>query len=262
MAWIKIDESCSDHRKIQDVGPLGLALFVRGLTYCNRNLTDGHIPTRQAMSDAFWSTGGGLGDPEALIASMIQVGLWEETEGGYRVHDYLVYQFSKQTTEERREAKSEAGKKGADGRWSGKSHGKPMAEPMADGMAETCPVSRLRSRIPSSVPVSVPGTEQKAKERAKRATKALPIPTIEEATEYGQASCPSVGVQRWYDYNAARGWRTKSGPIVDWKAAMRTWRDNGYDDRVIPLKGHTKPGFMTPADLNRFADTLDAAEGR
>jgi hypothetical protein len=54
MTWSKIDDQFYDHPKIVAAGPLGTALFVCGLSYCSRHLTDGFISTAQVCR---WTLG-------------------------------------------------------------------------------------------------------------------------------------------------------------------------------------------------------------
>lgn len=116
MPWIKVDDHFDEHPKLARVGPLGWSLWLAGLAYCNRNLTDGFIPyitARRLVSWEFlmprdgsdveqvWSIGINTGmhgedvDSDLVIGLLIDAGLWEEVTAGYRVHDYQEYQPSK-----------------------------------------------------------------------------------------------------------------------------------------------------------------------
>ncbi len=113
MTWVKIDDGFADHPKIVKAGPLGMALWVAGLAYCNRNLTDGFIPWAAAHKLISWRfreadgllreigvMSGMQGDDvndDYVIGLLKDNGLWEEVTGGYQVHDYLDYQPSKET---------------------------------------------------------------------------------------------------------------------------------------------------------------------
>lgn len=106
MAWVRLDDSFYDHHKFDKAGPLGLALWVTGLAYCNRNLTDGFISRAAArrlidFEGVAWrcwmgemSGGGEDAEPDDVAAHLVACGLWETAEGGYMVHDYLDYQPS------------------------------------------------------------------------------------------------------------------------------------------------------------------------
>jgi len=102
MGWVRVDDSFYDHPKFGQIGALGMAAWIAGLAYCNRNLTDGFIPTRAAMR-LIDTTGLGYytsnmsgrdAEPADGIDELVGAGLWVEEPGGYRVHDYLDYQPS------------------------------------------------------------------------------------------------------------------------------------------------------------------------
>lgn len=120
MVWVRIDDRITEHPKIARVGALGLALQVAGLAYCNRNLTDGFVPRGVARTLLDWQvvdyegrlwtvgrTSGFVGDdvtPEWVIDLLLDAGVWEEVEGGYRIHDFEDYQPTKADVEaDRRE---------------------------------------------------------------------------------------------------------------------------------------------------------------
>lgn len=128
MPWVKIDDHFSEHPKHAMVGPLGWGVWLAGLAYCNRALTDGFIPRSVARTLAsfevvdregrVWKlsrTSGMTGhdiDADWVIGLLVEAGLWEEVPGGYRVHDYLDYQPSRDDVLREREKKREAGRKG------------------------------------------------------------------------------------------------------------------------------------------------------
>ncbi len=85
MSWVKIDDQFVDHPKVVAAGPLAAWLYVCGLTYCGRYLTDGWIPRGQVHRLA------DVEDTQALADRLVSVGLWEEVDDGYLVHDYLIY---------------------------------------------------------------------------------------------------------------------------------------------------------------------------
>jgi hypothetical protein len=99
--WVKLDDHFPDHPKVIAAGPLAAWLYVAGLCYANRLLTDGFVPA--AMVPRLVLSAGTKHDarPEELAARLCEVGLWtaEHPAGGswgYRIHDYTVYQRSKQ----------------------------------------------------------------------------------------------------------------------------------------------------------------------
>ena len=68
MAWVKIDDNFAQHPKIAQVGPLGMAMQIAALCYCNRLMTDGFIPKRVASTLlALDGIAVGRGDNEAAV---------------------------------------------------------------------------------------------------------------------------------------------------------------------------------------------------
>ena len=125
--WVKVDDHFDEHPKLQKAGPLAVALWLAGLAYCNRNLTDGKIP--RAKAETLWSwtwwdepketgecrevtagiTSGYWGDDvtsDYVIGRLIDAGLWEDRGDYYHVHDYLKYQPSKVDVLRERETNS------------------------------------------------------------------------------------------------------------------------------------------------------------
>jgi len=120
MPWVRIDDHFDEHPKFARAGPLGIAMWVAGLAYCNRNLTDGFIPWAVARRLLNWEfLGPELDDPRGrtihkisissgmrgedvtcsyVVDLLIDAGLWEERGDGYQVHDYGDYQPSKEET--------------------------------------------------------------------------------------------------------------------------------------------------------------------
>lgn len=116
MAWVRVDDHFNEHPKHAKAGPLSCCLWLAGLAYCNRNLTDGFIPWSVAQTLVSWeylsppddegrhkrvtvsvTCGMSGGDiiADDVIAQLVWSGLWEEVDGGYQVHDYDDYQPSK-----------------------------------------------------------------------------------------------------------------------------------------------------------------------
>lgn len=124
MVWAKLDDEILDNPKIAKVGVLGFALHVAAITWCCRNLTDGFVPeakvdcilnvprtSRELLENVASkeSVPGGLverlaaalfetGDPHAgpIVDSLVEAGLWREVPGGYQLHDFLVYNPTKE----------------------------------------------------------------------------------------------------------------------------------------------------------------------
>lgn len=55
-------------------------------------------------------------------------------------------------------------------------------------------------------------------------------PTREEVAEYCQERGNHVDVDRFMDYYDSNGWKVGKNPMKDWKATIRTWEKNGFDN--------------------------------
>ena len=49
------------------------------------------------------------------------------------------------------------------------------------------------------------------------------VPTLEEVRAYCRERGNAVDAEKWLDYYASNGWKVGKNPMVDWKAAVRTW---------------------------------------
>jgi len=102
---VRVDDSWPWHPKALQVGPIGQALFIASLAYCNKYLTDGYLSTSVIPSLVPLSEFP-AGTLEATIERLIAARLWEPAPNGYKVHDYLDYQPSRETVlRQRAEAK-------------------------------------------------------------------------------------------------------------------------------------------------------------
>lgn len=234
MAWVKLDEKFASHPKVVEAGPLGLAMQVAALCYCNQHLTDGRIsrPAARMLLDfhgvAFVE--GMYGDdatPDVVIDRLVEVGMWHEPGhdcpdcdqivAGFVIHDYLEQQPSRAEVEAKKEQAAEAGRRGglAKAKRTAKQDAKrtakripsePSSESPSGSLAEFCPdtdtdtvvVSR-RKRLPNAwSPNDTAAT--KAKE--------LGVDLVVEAEQFK-------------NHHAAKG-----SQFVDWDRAFLTWLGN------------------------------------
>jgi DnaT-like ssDNA binding protein len=167
MTWARLDDAILDNPKIAKAGVFGFAMHVAAITWCARNLTDGHLPYARvtallplnsvqidvanplALPGGDESLSGATGlDPYVVADHLVDVGLWHRTATGYALHDYLEYNPSKlQVLAERERCRNRQKKR----RTSGGSHGVTSPEvPSNFG---------VNSDLPVPVPVSVPKRE-------------------------------------------------------------------------------------------------------
>lgn len=56
-------------------------------------------------------------------------------------------------------------------------------------------------------------------------------PTVEEVEDYINEKGYRVNARKFVDYYTSNGWRVGKNPMKDWRAAVRTWAHNGYDNK-------------------------------
>jgi len=96
MAWIKIDDSFPDHPKVVGLSDTAFRVHISGLCYCGKYLTDGLIPMQIASRFA--------NNDMSVIVELTNAELWREdvSSNGFRIHDYLAHQTSKDQVEVKR----------------------------------------------------------------------------------------------------------------------------------------------------------------
>lgn len=96
MAWIKIDDSFPDHPKVVGLSDSAFRVHISGLCYCGKYLTDGLIPMQIASRFA--------NNDMSVIVELTNAELWREdvSNNGFRIHDYLAHQTSKEQVEVKR----------------------------------------------------------------------------------------------------------------------------------------------------------------
>ena len=57
-------------------------------------------------------------------------------------------------------------------------------------------------------------------------------PTLEDVKAYCIERGNNVDAQRFIDYYTANGWKVGKNPMKDWKASVRTWERNSYNDKA------------------------------
>jgi hypothetical protein len=83
MAWVRLDDQFADHPKIAAAGPVAGWVYVSGLCYAARYLTDGFVPETIALRFA--------GSSPEILANLVECSLFDRVNGGYLIHDFLEY---------------------------------------------------------------------------------------------------------------------------------------------------------------------------
>lgn len=115
--YVKVHDGLPDHPKIIEAGGEAGWLYICGLAYSSRQLTDGVISKRLVprLTDG--------SKPEASASALVRVGLWHDGEhdcpacprasaDSYVIHDYLDHQRSASEVADLRAKRSAAGQRG------------------------------------------------------------------------------------------------------------------------------------------------------
>lgn len=207
MAWVKLDDQFPDHRKLAELGayaPLCGWLYVCGLAYCNRQLTDGLIPKAHVTRLAGFEhlsveTGeipgmasfGETIETRQLADLLVQAGLWEDAGHQYRVHDYLDYQPSRESVIQERNAVSERKRKWQERRRNGVTGSVPNAVPNAIQNGGSTPLPD-----PDPDPVSSKNEES---------VRARLRPLVAKRNGSAEFEHPRFDVPTWWHLEAVKG---------------------------------------------------------
>ena len=110
MSWFKLESNFAEDPKLLAAGDEATLVFVLGLAYCSRNLTDGAVPKAalRRLID---------GDAVAAAARLVEVGLWEDDGDQFIITNYLVHQTSSEVGKEKSAKRSSAGHSGNHQKW-------------------------------------------------------------------------------------------------------------------------------------------------
>lgn len=101
MGWVKLDDCFSEHPKVERAGDLAAWLYVCGLQYSSRALSDGFIPETRLPKLT------GLKNVGRLADTLVEVGLWDRVEDGFHIHDYVEHQRTAEQVKRERTAAAE-----------------------------------------------------------------------------------------------------------------------------------------------------------
>jgi hypothetical protein len=97
MPWFRVDDNLGFHHKVIAAGNPAMGLWVRAGSVCASQLTDGFVPDHMIAS---------LGTV-AQAKRLVEVGLWDRTEGGYTFHEWEERQPRRADVEAERAAAKE-----------------------------------------------------------------------------------------------------------------------------------------------------------
>jgi hypothetical protein len=96
--WFKVDDTLCSHPKATRAGNAALGAWVRLGSWSSQHLTNGHIPAGDALRYA----------SRRELDALVSAGLLEpDGNGGFTVHDFLVYNPTRDAVLHRRAAEAE-----------------------------------------------------------------------------------------------------------------------------------------------------------
>lgn len=66
--------------------------------------------------------------------------------------------------------------------------------------------------------------------RGNKKEEAFKKPTVKEIDTYCRERKNHVNAEKFFDYYEAKGWKVGKNPMKNWKASVRTWEKNHFDD--------------------------------
>jgi hypothetical protein len=169
MTWAKVDDRLHGHAKAARAGE-ALSLWVLALSWCAAYLTDGEVPREQPARLI------GAKGPK-FAARLVEAGLWETTESGYKFHDWHDYQPS---GDEVRASRAEAKTRMQRIRGVGENVRANKTRTDGEQNANFARSSQtVRDSFATPVPVPVPVPREDLPSVGPRAPEALALPTVE-----------------------------------------------------------------------------------
>lgn len=201
MPWFKIDDTFAMHEKVMAAGNAAIGLWARAGAWSMQQLTDGFVPDHVLRA---------LGTPKER-RTLVEVSLWEETEGGITFRNWSERQPTKEQVEAARQAAAERQRHARE-------RAKSQRESRRDNSVSHGPPDPTR---PDPTRSSYGTTKERAGKPAKRATQ---LPDDFEPNETNRKLAAernldlTVVMEQWADHHRAKG-----STMKDWHAALNTW---------------------------------------
>lgn len=236
MVWFRMDDSFPSHPKVlgiprrERLAAIGLWTLAGG--WCAKQLTDGYLAEHMVEE---------IGGTFKSASALVDAGLWDVVDGGFRFHDWADYNPTREEVESERIAARERMKRLR----SGRSSGEVRANNSRSSQGSS---SEVRDPRPDPTRPEVPnGTSTGGPEPSKAASiprtngrgTRIPDPfIIDEAMRdwavdrgYTAEWCVQQ-TERFINYWTAKP--GKDGTKTDWRATWRNWILKAADD--LPAK--------------------------
>lgn len=174
MTWCRFESRYPRHRKVEGLSDQAFRLDMSSICWCMDNLTDGEILTHEL--DLVSRLSGEV----ALAAAdeLVRMGRWDITKRGWKIHDYLEYNPSRDRLRRERESKAIR-----QDRWR---RGKDVSHP--NGVDASRDAPRDTSRDPprdASRDVSVDASRDASRDASSRGAREIPT---QAGTAWGRNS--------------------------------------------------------------------------
>ena len=136
MTWFKVDDSFHSHPKALATEPAALGLWVVAGSWSSSHLTGGVVP-----DDVLPRL---LPDSARLAEALVTAGLWKRTRGGYRFHDWAIFNPTTKEAKALRDARVQAGRKGGLASAKARSKAQANGQALASGPLEPPSLSSTR----------------------------------------------------------------------------------------------------------------------
>src|SRR5574340_666296 len=115
--WSKFDDQFYLNPKNALIDRDEQDLHIAAIIYCNGQLTDGFIPSGALpMLFAWAKLSDGQANAKAIAKQLVEHSYWENAENGYKIHDFLDWNLSREEVIARREERSASGRRGGQAR--------------------------------------------------------------------------------------------------------------------------------------------------
>lgn len=137
MAQIRLESTVRHHPKFLRAGGAACWLYTCAIGHCQDHLTDGFI-SKACLTQLGPISGPGWTSLERLAGKLVEVGLWDEVEDGWIIHDYLDCNKSRKAVLGIKEKKKHAGSEGGRRSWETRAAaGMPVGQPKHSASHDT-----------------------------------------------------------------------------------------------------------------------------
>jgi len=241
--WFRLDDAGWCHPKVIAAGNRAFGAWCRAGQWSSSQLADGFVATSVAR----------LIEPATAVwGALVEAGLLVRCEGGYRIHDFLVYNPSKSQVEAKRAAQREGGKAGAMGRWGAEpnrsthgsthksthksTHGGTHDDQNGPIPSHPVPSPESSLRDDSIGAPAPPSPRPKVPATVKRI---IPDDWKPLEEHYQQAMTESGRPRSWVDAEARKmvDWaKGKGDRKADWNATFRNWLRKAAEGPQKPIQ--------------------------